>query len=98
MHYLGIDIVKAMRKQPGGQKPNGFISDRKRHIEIEALTILRSRKDFERHGIFELLRENIASKPFYVEDINGRDYSLLSSLPQMIQELPAYCSQYINES
>jgi hypothetical protein len=33
-------IVDSMRRQPGGSKPNGFISDRALHIDIVSLKLL----------------------------------------------------------
>jgi hypothetical protein len=40
----GIDIVRQMKKQPGGVKPNGFINDQSAFISIEQLWLLSQRE------------------------------------------------------
>ena len=44
------NIVNSMRKQPGGSKPNGFISDKQFLIEITGLHLLQETDIMSKDG------------------------------------------------
>ena len=37
-----VEVVRRLEGQPGGEPPNGFISDPAHFVKIETLTLLRS--------------------------------------------------------
>lgn len=85
IHLIGKNIVDVMRKQPGGQKPNGFISDSSLFIKILKFEALLSRTDWPRYGLqYEELTNSLRSAPedfYYDETIHKRElyreYSLV---------------------
>lgn len=55
-----------MRKQPGGEKPNGFINNPKYFIHIRGFTPLTSSMDWERYGLINNLVAGVKEAGYFV--------------------------------
>ena len=62
-----------MRKQPGGVKPNGFISDGRYFIAIDEYRPLLTEAHLKEYGIFTSLEseQNFVKEGYYVAEAHG---------------------------
>ena len=80
--HTGKKIVDLMRKQPGGMKPNGFISDSANFIRILDIKSLPSRQDLAKKGILEDLVSDKGSatalqQEYYIAENDARSTDIL---------------------
>lgn len=106
----GIEIVQHMKKQPGGAKPNGFISDQQNFIAIDSLRLLSQR---EVRDVLEMFSSSkpITSRNCHEYEQNwtkiqedsdnlrrtpaGGDDTESYHLRRIQKSLPGYCSRYL---
>ncbi len=66
----GERIVDSMRKQPGGSKPNGFISDKQFFIEIAGLHVLQETDIINKSGeTVEVYRRRLKSSRLFTSQL-----------------------------